>query len=39
MADQIEWIALSVFLFFFILVTVMGFFGRALEIRPGQRAS
>ena len=26
MADQIEWIALSVFIFFFLLVTVMGFF-------------
>jgi SSS family solute:Na+ symporter len=26
MPDQIDWIALAVFLFFFILVTVMGFF-------------
>src|SRR3569623_311510 len=26
MADQIEWVALSVFIFFFLLVTVMGFF-------------
>src|ERR1700716_4485803 len=26
MADQIEWVPLSVFIFFFALVTVMGFF-------------
>ena len=26
MAGQIDWIALSVFVFFFVLVTVMGFF-------------
>ena len=25
MTDQIEWVALSIFIFFFLLVTVMGF--------------
>ena len=25
MADQIEWVSLSIFVFFFALVTVMGF--------------
>src|SRR3981189_2549630 len=34
MADQIEWIALSVFLFFFILVTVMGFFAARWKSGP-----
>jgi SSS family solute:Na+ symporter len=26
MSDQIDWVALAVFVFFFALVTVMGFF-------------
>ena len=38
MADQIEWVSLSVFIFFFALVTVMGLLG-ALEGRSGQRTS
>src|SRR6201986_4241654 len=34
MADQIEWIALSVFIFFFLLVTVMGFFAARWKSGP-----
>ena len=34
MADQIEWVALSVFLFFFLLVTVMGFFAARWKAGP-----
>ena len=34
MADQIEWIALSVFIFFFALVTVMGFFAARWKAGP-----
>src|ERR1700709_1485921 len=34
MADQIDWAALSVFLFFFILVTVMGFFAARWRAGP-----
>src|SRR5271156_4597322 len=34
MADQIEWIALSVFIFFFALVTVMGFFAARWKSGP-----
>src|SRR3979490_2570324 len=34
MADQIDWIALSVFLFFFLLVTVMGFFAARWKAGP-----
>src|SRR6202045_144420 len=34
MADQIEWIALSVFIFFFVLVTVMGFFASRWNSGP-----
>ena len=34
MADQIDWIALAVFLFFFILVTVMGFFAARWKAGP-----
>ena len=39
MADSVDWVALAVFLFFFILVTVMGLLRRALEIRTRERAS
>ncbi|WP_213773157.1 sodium:solute symporter family protein [Bradyrhizobium sp. dw_78] len=34
MADQIEWVALSVFVFFFLLVTVMGFFAARWRSGP-----
>src|SRR3954454_7122462 len=34
MADQIDWIALSIFLFFFILVTLMGFFAARWKAGP-----
>jgi solute:Na+ symporter, SSS family len=34
MTDQIEWIALSVFIFFFALVTVMGFFAARWRSGP-----
>src|SRR6266850_3713307 len=34
MADQIEWVALSVFMFFFALVTVMGFFAARWKAGP-----
>jgi SSS family solute:Na+ symporter len=34
MADRIEWIALSVFIFFFLLVTVMGFFAARWKSGP-----
>src|ERR1700709_2251104 len=34
MADQIDWTALSVFLFFFLLVTVMGFFAARWKAGP-----
>src|SRR6201991_1600412 len=34
MADQIDWVALSVFLFFFLLVTVMGFFAARWKAGP-----
>src|SRR5580693_9076557 len=34
MADKIDWIALAVFLFFFILVTVMGFFAARWKSGP-----
>src|SRR5271154_865482 len=34
MADQIEWVALSVFIFFFALVTVMGFFAARWRSGP-----
>src|SRR6266550_4808560 len=34
MSDQIEWVALSVFIFFFILVTVMGFFAARWKSGP-----
>jgi solute:Na+ symporter, SSS family len=34
MADQIDWTALAVFLFFFILVTVMGFFAARWKAGP-----
>jgi SSS family solute:Na+ symporter len=34
MADQIEWVALSVFTFFFLLVTVMGFFAARWKAGP-----
>src|SRR5882762_4793907 len=34
MAGQIEWIALSVFIFFFTLVTVMGFFAARWKAGP-----
>jgi len=34
MADQIEWVALSIFLFFFVLVTVMGFFAARWKSGP-----
>ena len=34
MSDQIEWVALSVFIFFFLLVTVMGFFAARWRSGP-----
>src|SRR6202051_4333537 len=34
MTDQIDWVALSVFLFFFVLVTVMGFFAARWKAAP-----
>jgi len=34
MADRIEWVALSVFIFFFALVTVMGFFAARWKAGP-----
>ena len=34
MADQIDWVALSVFIFFFALVTVMGFFAARWKAGP-----
>jgi SSS family solute:Na+ symporter len=34
MAGQIEWVALSVFMFFFVLVTVMGFFAARWKSGP-----
>jgi solute:Na+ symporter, SSS family len=34
MADRIDWVALAVFLFFFILVTVMGFFAARWRSGP-----
>ena len=34
MADQIEWVSLSVFIFFFALVTVMGFFAARWKAGP-----
>src|SRR5450631_645454 len=34
MADQIEWVALAVFTFFFLLVTVMGFFAARWKAGP-----
>src|SRR5207237_7958929 len=34
MAGQIEWVALSVFIFFFALVTVMGFFAARWKSGP-----
>ena len=34
MADRIDWIALAIFLFFFILVTVMGFFAARWKSGP-----
>src|SRR5689334_10327073 len=34
MADHIEWVALSVFIFFFVLVTVMGFFAARWKSGP-----
>jgi solute:Na+ symporter, SSS family len=34
MSDQIEWVALSVFVFFFALVTVMGFFAARWKSGP-----
>src|ERR1700687_2756819 len=34
MADRIDWIALAIFLFFFILVTVMGFFAAHWKSGP-----
>src|ERR1700750_937202 len=34
MTDQIEWVALSVFIFFFALVTVMGFFAARWKAGP-----
>lgn len=34
MADQVEWIPLSVFIFFFTLVTVMGFFAARWKAGP-----
>jgi SSS family solute:Na+ symporter len=34
MADQIDWLALAVFAFFFILVTVMGFLAARWKAGP-----
>src|SRR4030088_1246528 len=34
MADQIDWVALAIFLFFFLLVTVMGFFAARWKAGP-----
>jgi SSS family solute:Na+ symporter len=34
MADQIEWVSLSIFIFFFALVTVMGFFAARWKAGP-----
>jgi hypothetical protein len=34
MTDQIEWIALSIFIFFFVLVTVMGFVAARWKAGP-----
>src|SRR5258708_11994983 len=34
MSDQIEWVALTVFIFFFALVTVMGFFAARWKSGP-----
>src|SRR5207245_9350408 len=34
MSDQIEWVALAIFLFFFALVTVMGFFAARWKSGP-----
>ncbi len=34
MADQIDWVAVAIFLFFFILVTVMGFFAARWKSGP-----
>jgi len=34
MTDQIEWVALSIFIFFFALVTVMGFFASRWKAGP-----
>ena len=34
MADQIEWVALAIFAFFFVLVTVMGFFAARWKSGP-----
>src|SRR6476661_10543810 len=34
MADQVEWVSLSVFIFFFALVTVMGFFAARWKAGP-----
>jgi SSS family solute:Na+ symporter len=34
LADQIEWVSLSVFIFFFALVTVMGFFAARWKAGP-----
>ena len=34
MADRIDWVALAIFLFFFILVTVMGFFAARWKSAP-----
>src|SRR6267378_3972916 len=34
MADQIDWVSLSVFIFFFALVTVMGFFAARWKAGP-----
>src|SRR6266566_7617191 len=34
MADQLDWVALAIFLFFFILVTVMGFFAARWKSGP-----
>src|SRR6201747_1487257 len=37
MADQIEWVSLSVFIFFFALVTVMGFFAARWKAGPANK--
>src|ERR1700682_147999 len=34
MTDQIDWVALAIFLFFFVLVTVMGFFAARWRAAP-----